>query len=268
MIFKILQKIKKNILKYRLSTYILSLIYVRYNNLIRKNKIKIWKENNYWVHLTSIGLIPYTHPLFDPEKYSSKNFKVFFEYYKPKKNDTVLELGAGIGNETLFMSNLIGTNGKIYALEPFEPIFELLNINKKINNLQNIKIIKKALYKEKTKIGFFSDQESWLNGKINSNSSTLVETFTLNSFIEDYNISIVNFCKINIEGAERYVLDNSDKFFNICQNLAIECHDFLEGNENKTHQIVKDFLIAKNYKIHKNTRNKTPVERFFIYASK
>jgi len=268
MFFKILQIVKKNILKYKLSTYMLSLIYVGYNNLTRKQKIKIWKQNNYWVHLTSIGLIPYTHPLFDSEKYASENCEIFFEYYKPKQNDVILELGAGIGNETLFISKLIGDNGKIYALEPFESIFKSLKETININNLQNVKIMNKALYKEKTKIGFSSDQESWLEGKIDLNSNSLIETITLNSFIEDNNISIVNFCKINIEGAERYILDNSDKFFNVCQNLSIECHDFLEGNENNTHQKIKDFLLAKNYKIHKNTRNKTPVEKFFIYASK
>ena len=268
MLLKILQLLKKNILKHKLTTYMLSLIYVGYNNLTRKHKIKIWKKNNYWIHLTSNGLIPYTHPLFNPEKYSSENFEIFFEHYKPKKNDTILELGSGIGNETLFISKLIGTNGKIYALEPFESIFKLLKETININNLQNVKMINKALYKEKTKIGFSSDQESWLDGKIDLNSNTLIETITLNSFIEDNNISKVNFCKINIEGAERYILDNSDKFFNVCQNLSIECHDFLEGNEYKTHQIIKDFLLAKNYKIHKNIRNKTPVDKFFIYASK
>ena len=56
--------------------------------------------------------------------------------------------------------------------------------------------------------------------------------------------------------------------FNVCQNLSIECHDFLEGNEYKTHKIVKDFLISKKFKILKNIRNKTPVDKYFIYASK
>ena len=268
MIFKILQSFKKNFLKYKLSTYILSLVYVGYNNLTSKNKIKIWKENNYWIHLTSNGLIPYTHPLFNPEKYSSENFEVFFEHYKPKKNDIILELGSGIGNETLFISKLIGAKGKIYSVEPFETIFNLLKETVNINNLQNVKIINKALYKEKSKIGFYSDQENWLGGKIDLNSKTLIGTITLNNFIEDNNIDIVNFCKINIEGAERYILNNSDKFFNVCQNLSIECHDFLEGNEHKTHKIVKDFLISKKFKILKNTRNKTPVDKYFIYASK
>jgi FkbM family methyltransferase len=267
-ILKILLLFKKNILKYKFSTYILSLFYVGYNNLTRKHKIKIRKENNYWVHLTTNGLIPYTHPLFNPEKYSSENFEVFFEHYMPKKDDIILELGSGIGNETLFISKLIGEKGKIYSLEPFESIFNLLKETVSINNLKNVKIINKALYKEKTKIGFSSDQGNWLGGKIDLNSKSLIETITLNNFIEENNIDIVNFCKINIEGAERYILNNSDKFFNVCQNLSIECHDFLEGNEYKTHNMVKDFLISKKFKILKNIRNKKPWDKYFIYASK
>tara|TARA_B100000795_G_C22798961_1_gene440808 strand:- start:2595 stop:3401 length:807 start_codon:yes stop_codon:yes gene_type:complete len=268
MINKIAQNIKKRFLQYNLTTQILSKIYVMYNNFKREEKIEIWKEENYWIHSTSNGLIPYTHPLFNPNKYASENFEIFFSYYQPKKNDIVLELGSGTGNETLYISKLIGNLGRIYSVEPFNEVFKLLKKTIEINALKNVKLINKALYKDNSKIGFSSEKDDWLAGKIDINSKNKIETITLNSFIVENNIKNINFCKINIEGAEKYIIENSDKFFEICKNLSIECHDFLDGEEYKTNEIVKNFLIKKNYTIHKNKRDRYTFDKFYIFASK
>jgi FkbM family methyltransferase len=268
MINKFFQNIKKILLKYSLSTFILSKIYVKYNNFIKKNKIKIWKNENYWIHLTSNGLIPYSHPLFNPERYTAENFEIFFTYYTPKKNDVVLELGSGIGNETLYISKLIGDKGKIFCMEPYESIFKLLKKTIEINKLNNVTLINKALYNQSSYIGFTSEKDDWLGGKIDINSNDKIETLTLNDFIEGYNVKKINFCKINIEGAEKYITENSDEFFKICDNLSIECHDFLEGDEYKTYQTVKNFLIKKEYTIQNCKRIKNPSDEFFIFASK
>ncbi len=268
MINKILQNIKKILLRYDLSTLILSKIYVIYNNILRKKKIKIYKNENYWIHLTSNGLIPYSHPLFDPEKYTSENFEIFFTHYNPKENDVVLELGSGIGNETLYISKLIGDNGKIYCMEPFESIFKLLKKTVTINNLKNVKLINKALYNQSSYIGFSSEKNNWLGGKIDINSKNKIEALTLNDFVSEYNVEKINFCKINIEGAEKYITENSDEFFKICDNLSIECHDFLKGDEYQTYNTVKNFLIKKDYTINNCKRIKNPSDEFFIFASR
>jgi FkbM family methyltransferase len=268
MIYKIFQNIKKILLKYNLSIHLLSKTYVLYNNIVREKKIKIWKDENYWIHETSNGLIPYLHPLFNPEKYAAENFEIFFTHYTPKKNDIILELGSGIGNETLFISKLIGDNGKIYCMEPFESIFKLLKKTTEINSLKNVQLINKALYNQSSYIGFSSEKDDWLGGKIDTKSKDKIATLTLNDFVKEYNIKYINFCKINIEGAEKYITENSNEFFKICDNLSIECHDFLEGNEYKTYETVKNFLVKKNYKIQNCKRIKNPSDEFFIFASK
>jgi len=262
------QNIKKIALNYSLSTLLLSKIYVIYNNLRRKNKIKIWKDEKYWMHSTINGLIPYSHPLFNVEKYTTENLEIFFTYYNPKKNDIILELGSGIGNETLCISKLIGDEGKIYSVEPFDSIFKLLKKTVEINDLKNVKLINKALYNETTYIGFSSEEENWLGGKIDNNSKNKIKTLTLNSFVKENNINKINFCKINIEGAEKYITENSNEFFKVCENLAIECHDFLNQDDYKTYELVKNFLIEKKYIIRNSKRTKNPADQFYIFASR
>ena len=92
------------------------------------------------------------------------------------------------------------------------------------------------------------------------------------SDIEDLLTSELTGCKINIEGAERFIVNDSSKFFTICENIAIECHDFFKGKENPeeymTYDLVKNFLISKNFNIKKSHRNKLDLDEFFIHASK
>ena len=268
MLYKVMRYFKNCMFKNLFLTILISKIYKVINNLLLNNNIDIYRENDFWVHKTSLGLVPNDKPIFNPEDHVKQNFEIFFEHYLPKKNDVILELGAGQGCETLYISNIIGENGKIISLEPFDEIFKILKETIKLNNLKNVIAIKKAIFNSSSKIGFSSSLDSWLGGKINHSSKNLVTTTCLDDLIREENLNKINFCKINIEGAEKYVLEKSNNFFNICENLAIECHDFCEGEEYKTFELVKNFLILKNYHVKFSSRNKFPHDKFYLYASK
>ena len=268
MLYKLVRNFKNLMFKNLFLTMVISKFYKAVNTLLLNNNIDIYRENKCWIHKTSLGLIPNSKPIFNPEEHVKKNFEIFFEHYLPKKNDIIVELGAGQGCETLYISKLIGANGQIISLEPFDEIFEILQKTIKLNNLVNVRAIKKAIFNSSTKVGFSSNIDTWLGGKISHNSKNLVITTCLDDLVRDENLSKINFCKINIEGAEKYILEESNNFFNICQNLTIECHDFCEGEEYKTFEIVKNFLISKKYHIKFSQRNKFPYDKFYLYASK
>ena len=265
---KFLRIVKNQLFKNLYLALLVSKFFKYINILILNNNIDIYRANNYWIHKTSIGLIPLSKPIFNPEDYVKMNFEIFFEHYKPKRDDVVVEFGAGEGCETLFISKLIGDKGKIISLEPFEEIFKTLKETIKLNVLKNVVVIQKAIFKETSKIGFSSNINSWLGGKIDNNSENLITTICLNDLVKEENLSQINFCKINIEGAEKYISDNSDDFFDICENIAIECHDFLQVEEYKTFDIIREFLISKNYKVKTSNRNKFPSDSFYLYGSK
>lgn len=265
MLKKLLQLIKSICFKSFFLKKIISYIYIIINKFYLKNNINIYFENNFWIHKTSIGLIPDKKPIFNSEKYIKKNFDIFFEYYKPKKNDVVVELGAGVGTETLYISKIIGDKGKLIALEPSPEILKLLKTTLTLNKLNNVKIIEKALYKKSTKIGFVD--ATALGGYIDNTSKELVSTICLDDLVTNHNLNQIDYCKMNIENAEKYITDNSEIFFKLCKNLAIECHDFTGRDEDKTFDIVKKFLISKNYNINYSKRNKYHEDDYYIYAS-
>ena len=265
----LIRKLKNKIINNYLGSIVFATIYFIINKIFLKKKhFAIFRKNGIWVHKTKLGYLAYNHPIFDPDKYIYTNYEIFFERYTPKKNDCVVELGAGVGCETLIISKLIGESGKILSLEPFQDVYKSLNQTIEINNLKNVILINKALYKSKSSIGFSSDPQNWLGGKINEFSENKVETLTLDDLVFEYKLKEINYCKINIEGSEIYILQSSSNFLSICKNIAIECHDFLPGDEYKTYDKIKNFLIKKNFKIKKSERNKFPWDKFFIFAEK
>lgn len=265
---KFFRNIKNILVRNNLFSQIIVLIYILYNRCFLKNNISIYKDNQNWIHKTSIGLIPSNRPIFKPEDYVKQNFEIFFEKYLPKEKDVVIEFGSGIGCETLYISKKIGKNGKIYAVEPFVKVFNYLQETINLNHLINVKPINKALYKDSFGAGFESDLDHWLGGKIKIVSQNKVPTIDLDMLVKTENINQIDFCKINVEGAEKYITYNSDLFFDLCKNIVIECHDFMQENEYKTFELVKKFLKQKGYVVSFSKRNKYPWDKYYVYAQK
>jgi precorrin-6B methylase 2 len=55
-----------------------------------------------------------------------------------RKNDVVLDAGAGIGEFTVLASKKIGPGGRIIAIEPNPNDYELLQLNIKKNSCANV----------------------------------------------------------------------------------------------------------------------------------
>jgi len=55
-----------------------------------------------------------------------------------KPGNVCIDLGANIGYITLLLSDLVGKNGKIFAIEPEPENFNILNYNLNINKIKNV----------------------------------------------------------------------------------------------------------------------------------
>ena len=69
-----------------------------------------------------------------------------------------------------------------------------------------------------------------------------------------YNLHKIDLLKVNIEGAERLVIETMGDVLPIIRNVAISCHDFRYKHEGgneffKTKKIVTDFLMENGFTI-------------------
>ncbi len=195
-------------------------------------------------------------------------------FYLPKNGDVVVDIGAGLGEESLLYGRLVGAGGKVFALEANPITYEGLQYASKQNELKQLMPVNKALYDKCTEIFIEDNVDNYLVNTISEEHTSMgfkVEAIDFDSFVDMYSISSIDFLKVNIEGAEQYLL-SSKRHFQKVKNLCISCHDFREnfhqhGKFYVTREKIKEFLLENGYQILYRDPYNNVVDDF-IYAKR
>ncbi len=205
-----------------------------------KFKVDAFVHKGYWYHGKN------------REKVLMDHFRTFI-----KEGDTVFELGAHIGYISLYYSQLVGPNGKVYVFEPGANNLAYTRFN--INNatFKNTELIEKAVSDTNGTASFYLEN---ITGQSNSlvkdyrvtkkieaktfvgleKNAVEVETIRLDDFVKQKNITRIDFIKIDIEGAEYMAIQG---MHSILENLKSAM--MVEVSEN--HQALFDLLKQKGY---------------------
>ncbi|MEM0135147.1 MAG: FkbM family methyltransferase [Thermoplasmatales archaeon] len=108
------------------------------------------------------------------------------------KSDTVLDLGAGIGEFSSIASKKVGSRGTVIAIEPSPDDYETLLTNLKENQCHNVISINAAV------ADFRGELE--LNFKRNMFKSMCEP---LQDILNERNVGKIDFCKMDIEEEKR-----------------------------------------------------------------
>jgi len=65
--------------------------------------------------------------------------------YLVKPGDTVIDIGANVGVYSKILSELVGSDGHVYSIEPFPPTFEILCYNVRKLRLDNVEPVNVAV---------------------------------------------------------------------------------------------------------------------------
>ena len=178
---------------------------------------------------------------------------IFFHGYKPKKGDVCIDIGAGLGIDTRLMSQMVEDEGKVFSIEATKRTFKALEACIKYNQLQNVVASYCAISNAIGPVKISQDVGHHTENKIifdDMKNSTIVDGLTIDRYIEEHNINTIDYMKINIEGAEKFVIE-AFKNIKIVKNIAISSHDFLglrtEDKSYFTKDLVIDFLKHNNF---------------------
>jgi FkbM family methyltransferase len=157
------------------------------------------------------------------------------------ENPVIVDIGANVGIVSFYFAKKY-PNAKIFAYEPHPLNFQNLVKGIEVNNITNIYPFNLAVFSESD-----MDVKIFLHENNTSASSVFrflssdpfveVKTISLEDIIKQNNISYIDFLKIDCEGAEFDILENTDMFYheNIpIENMFIEFHRFMEKLENKS----------------------------------
>jgi len=130
-----------------------------------------------------------------------------------KKDWICFDIGANVGYYSLLFASLC-KNGEIHSFEPLPPCYHLLSANILLNNLNNIRVNNFAL-SNYSGLAKFSVSQKWETSSfIHTERDPLeeiiqVEVCRLDDYVIDNSIERIDFMKIDVEGAEKLVLEGS-----------------------------------------------------------
>src|ERR671924_2358342 len=100
----------------------------------------VYWRNGAWIHRYRGAKIPHAGlgRAAPPDVLTAEARDLFLHAYTPRAGDVVLDVGAGIGAETLLFSRLVGPSGRVVSLEAHPRTYERLARLCEVNRLENV----------------------------------------------------------------------------------------------------------------------------------
>jgi FkbM family methyltransferase len=128
------------------------------------------------------------------------------KYYQAKSSDIVAEMGAYMGYYCIYLSEKVGPQGRVFAIEPIKENIKYLTKNIRENNLKNVIIIPKGVWKERGYMKFHKREQDKQSGSISlrykNDKENKIEVDSLDNILLENKIKNVNFMIIQLNGAE------------------------------------------------------------------
>jgi len=161
---------------------------------------------------------------------------------------TIVDAGANIGLTSIFYANKY-PEAMILAIEPEVSNFTVLNRN--VAPYSNIVPIRAALWKDEGELsvidaglghyGFQVIPKSKLDAKDQSNC---IPAVTVEKLMRDYGIDQIDILKVDIEGSEKEVFENSSPWIEKVGVLVVELHDRIKVGCARS-----VYLASKNFEV-------------------
>lgn len=243
--FGILSQIRRNIWGFR-------------SKLTKTIRIKLSKTDD--IIITTDGELAGTLYAHQPKIWANRGFE-----YKTinqmkslvKEGDVILDIGANIGMYSIFLSKIVGDNGKVYAFEPNPTTASILKKNLILNDCKNVVVAEIALSDTNSKVTLHrpegvGDAFNYIKKIDSSDTNTNgIISMRLDDFLKEHKISNINFVKVDIEGAELLCFLGAKQLLSSNNNPIVitECYEsFLQRFNHSTADLIS-YLNEFNYKI-------------------
>lgn len=239
--------------------------YVQFKKLLKR----ILPKSNYFDPFIDRPLVYYSTPIgnyylpadapYDNIASLMRNGKIFepeiVELAKQyiKKDSIVLDIGANFGQMSLLFSQMVGNNGKVYAFEANNYVFNILTENIKANHANNIRTYHRAVYNRLDEILIFPEPDfikykAYGSYGLNPNAKLgeKVRTITIDSI--DFELP-VSFMKIDVQGADLMAMQGAIETIKKYQMpLLFEYEEQFQEMFNTDFNDYVDFVYSIGYK--------------------
>jgi FkbM family methyltransferase len=192
--------------------------------------------------------------------------------YRPLPGDTVVDVGAGIGEEAVVFSHLVGPTGHVISIEAHPETFACLKETVRLSKLTNVTPLQIALGERDGVTMIASGKSHLTSSVVRGGAGVQVPLRSLDSLAGELGLRDIALLKMNIEGAERLAVKGMRSTSSIIRNLCISCHDFLsergEGEELRTKADVRPELERYGFALTDRPNHPSPWVRDYLYGTK
>lgn len=192
--------------------------------------------------------------------------------YMPREGDNIVDIGAGIGDEAVIFSHIVGTRGRIIAIEAHPLTFSCLEKSLNNSGITNVAYRQIAISDKLGQLHISNDENHIGNSVTLDGDGIMVPAITIDELIKEEGLEHISLLKINIEGAERLALEGMTATRDITDYLAVSCHDFLadrfgaSADALRTREEICDLLSGWGWEIARRKDDPRHWVRDFVYA--
>ena len=164
------------------------------------------------------------HPNFrfiDSESFINQFIEIYrndiLSFNTDRSNPLILDCGSNVGVSVCYYKSIFPSS-KIIAFEPDLEIFSVLEHNTRCFDPSELEIHNKAVWTEETKLSFQSNGAD--GGRLLNHGKQSVCAVKLSDYLQ----TKVNMLKIDIEGAEKFVLPSIAESLKNVEHLFLELH--------------------------------------------
>lgn len=234
----------------------------------------VWRDPAGWVHRYGATAVVRPAPGEPPpDTLREETLQEYCYAYVPRTGETVVDVGAGYGRETLTFSSQVGPGGRVIAVEAHPRAFEGLARMVDLNRLGNVTLVRVAIASGDGTASITDASDDLTNTLVSTvgQASIVVSTTSLDRLTREQGLDTIDFLKMNIEGGEALAIAGMRESLRRTRHVAIACHDFLAevcGNERlRTFDRVRAFLEEMDFDVTTREGHPQPWTSCTLYGS-
>lgn len=217
-----------------------------------------------WAHRFPDGTIVTSDlSAYPPRKHASDTLEFFLWGCSLRDGDTVLDLGAGVGEECVTFSKLVGPIGRVVSVEAHPRTYSLLVEAIRRNRLDNVVAVHAAVAGSEGDVEM-SDEGTSVANRVGMRG---IKVPGIPLSVAAQGLDEITLLKMNIEGAEADALESASDVLARTRNVVVSCHDFL-GSATATRVRVQRQLVAAGFSVSSRPDHHLPAIRDYLYASR
>ena len=178
----------------------------------------------------------------------------YYKYFTPVPGNCIIDIGAGLGEETLIFAQDVGPTGKIFAIEANPVTAMALEYACRENHFNQVTVLNLAVAAEAGTVEIEDNPQMYVGntlGRTERTQHTLtVKAMSLDELVAKYDIRQIDLLKSNIEGAEQFLIQGMEKSLGILRQAVISCHDFRHVHNHESEFYVTREKVIRFFEEH------------------